>query len=245
MTAQVAPLVSMSNATDYNYWVAQGPKGAVITLILLIIGFAAFKGKIGFVSIGPSEAGIREFCGSRLWRVGPGLHPDIEGVWKVRKTSVARIMIRLDDDIFFETLTWQYGVTVFLKVSDTKAALIAQIYTAQDLNRENMENSQAVDQVTDILMGDLRGLLEKDLSSEKIPSDLTEKSERELLREYGYKIEKVTVRRLVKRPQSELAEAIATGELSSRATAAIAELETQQVQHLVAIEGGSAQADAR
>lgn len=228
MNAQVAPFVSMSNATDPQFWADQGWKGALITLALLVIGLAVWRGKIGFVSIGPSEAGIREFCGIQLWRVGPGLHPDVEGVWKIRKTSVARIRIRLDNEYSFASITWQYGVTVYLRVADTKAALIAQLYTAQDLNRDNMENSEAVEQVTDILMGNLRELLEGGITATGIPSYLQDVSKQELLDEYGYNIVKTKVRRLVKRPQSELAEAIANGELSSGIPAAIADEDQPQ-----------------
>lgn len=226
MGTQVAPLVSLSNATDYNYWVAQGWKGALITLVLLTIGLAIWKGKIGFVSIGPSEAGIREFCGFRWWRVGPGLHPDIEGIWKVRKTSVARIMVRIDDEVGIGTLTWQYGVTVYLQVADTKTALIAQIYTAQDLNRENMENSEAVEQATDVLTDDILGLLEEGgIKRSQLKKRLKRASKRELLCDYGYNIVKVKVRRLVKRPQSELAEAITNGKLSAGALGAVLDSE--------------------
>ena len=223
MNAQVAPFVSMTNATDPQFWADQGWKGALITLTLLVIGLALWKGKIGFAPVAPSEAGIREFCGLKLWRVGPGLHPDVDGVWKVRKTSVARIRLRLDGEFGFGFLTWQYGVTIYLQVEDTRAALIAQLYTAQDLNRDNMENSEAVEQATDILLANLRELLESGVATTEVPMRLQDDAREELLDDYGYKIVKTKVRRLVKRPQSELAEAIANGKLSSGILSAVAE----------------------
>lgn len=239
MNAQVVPFVSMSNATDPQFWVEQGWKGALLTVILLVVGLTVWKGKLGFVSIGPSEAGIRELCGKVLWRVGPGLHPDAEGIWKVRKTSVARIKIRLDDEYGHGNLTWQYGVTVWLKVADTKAALIAQIYTAQDLNRENMENSEAVEQATDLLMGNLRELLEEGVTSTNLMKHLKKASKKELLVDYGYLVVKTRIRRLVKRPQSELAEAIANGKLSSGTYGAF--IESSVRPDFEVITGGSAQ----
>jgi len=233
----------MNNATDPQFWMEQGWKGALFTLLLLTIGLAVWKGKIGFVSIGPSEAGIREFCGIRLWRVGPGLHPDIEGIWKIRKTSVARIKVRIDEEVGIGRLTWQYGVTVYLQVANTKTALIAQIYTAQDLNRENMENSEAVEQATDVLTDDLLELLESSgVTRPELKKKLKKASRQELLRDYGYDIVKIKVRRLVKRPQSELAEAIADGTLSAGALGAVLDSERPALE---VINGGSApEADA-
>lgn len=239
MNAQVVPFVSMSNATDPQFWGEQGWKGALLTIILLVVGLAIWKGKIGFVSIGPSEAGIRELCGKVLWRVGPGLHPDAEGIWKVRKTSVARTKIRLDNESGHGNLTWQYGVTVWLKVADTKQALIAQIYTAQDLNRENMENSEAVEQATDLLTGNLRGLLEGGVTATSLMKRLKKVSKKELLADYGYLIVKTRIRRLVKRPQSELAEAIANGKLSSGLYGVL--IEGSERPDFEVIIGGSAQ----
>lgn len=214
MMKQVAPLVSLSNATDYHYWASLGFKGALITICIAVIVLSVWKGKIGFISISPSEAGIRELCGWRLWRVGPGLHPDIEGVWKVRKTSVALIKIRIDDECGIEMLTWQFGVTIWLQVVDSKNALIAQIYNAQDLTRENMENSEAVEQAKDILIGNTRELLEGGVAASDLAKRLKKVSKKELLNGYGYCIRKSKVRHLVKRPQSELAEAITNSRLS-------------------------------
>jgi|GEM_PF-1215143 len=242
MTQQVVPLISMSNATDYTYWAELGVKGALITATLIVIGLSIWRGKIGFVSIGPSEAGIREFCGCRLYRVGPGLHPDVEGIWKVRKTSVARIKVRIDDEVGIGTLTWQYGVTVWLKVADTKEALLAQIYTAQDLNRANMENSEAVEQATDDLNDGILDLLETGMSRDRLKKKLKRSCREELMTDYGYEIVKIKVRRLVKRPQSELAEAIANGFLSSAVLGAVIDTERPGLE---LVKAEPAEADAR
>lgn len=221
MIAQVAPLISMSNATDVYYWIDLGWKGALGTIALVAVLFAVYKGKVGFVSIGPSEAGIREFCGFRLYRVGPGLHPDIEGVWKVRKASVARIRIKVEeefktgDEQSLSSLTWQYAVTVLLKVADTKEALTAQIYTASDTKRENMQNSEAEEQATDMLMRAVRVMLEGEPSADFVEKYLQSVVKDELLEDYGYEIVRVWVLKLVKRPQSEIAEAITHGRLSN------------------------------
>ena len=239
MMTQVVPMLTLSNATDPNFWAEQGWKGALITIALLAIGLAVWKDKIGLISIGPSEAGIREFCGVRLWRVGPGLHPNVEGLWKVRMTSVARIKVRINEEVGIGKLTWSYGLTVWLKVADTKAALLAQIYTAQDLNRENMENSEAVEQATDDLTDAILDLLETGTTREKLGKKLIKASRDELLTDYGYEIVKVKVRRLVKRPQSELAEAIANGSLSAAVLGAVIDSERP---NLEVLPGGSAQA---
>jgi hypothetical protein len=76
-----------------------------------------------------------------------------------------------------------------------------------------------------------------------LPKRLRKASQKELHSDYGYSIVKTKVRHLVKRPSSEVAEAIAQGRLSSAiyGTAAISTLDRPDLE---VISGGSASADA-
>ncbi|MEP6710454.1 MAG: SPFH domain-containing protein [Candidatus Saccharibacteria bacterium] len=157
--------------------------------------------------IGPNEAGIRECCGVKLWKLGPGPHPDVEGLWKVRKVSIAEKQIDIEGQVHTADGVKQYQLGVKIRVMNTKAALIARIYRAEDNDKSNMENSQAEEQVTLLLKRNARKLFEDTPTADNVESNLQPKSEEDA-EGYGYQIVSVLVSELVIRPLSEVAQAI-------------------------------------
>lgn len=238
MNSQVALYVSLSNASDPNYWLEQGWKGAIATILLLAVFFSIYKGAIGIVSIGPSEAGVRELFGVRLWRIGPGPHLNIEGFWKARKTSLAVIEVSLSGEYPLTNYTKQYTCEVWLRVQDTKEALFAHMYRAQDLNRDNMENSEAVKQATSLLKRNLRVILEEGYSASQAEQQLEYVTHKQLLEEYGYEIVEVLLTEITDRPMSELARAVAeNGDVTNAVAGAIGAGQT--LPRLSAVDGGA------
>lgn len=222
MTAQVVPMFRAEDFVDYHTYIEMGWKGVLFAIVAAAILFGILKGKVGFVSVGPSEAGIRELFGVRLWRIGPGPHLNLEGFWKARKASVAIIEVDLTGEYPSEGYTKQYTTSVWLRVQDTKQALIAHMYRAQDLARDNMENSEAVKQATSLLKRNLRVLLEAGADAAEAETQLENITHKVMLEKYGYVIDEVLVTELTARPQSELAKAItnANGPLGAAAVAA-------------------------
>lgn len=229
----------MSNASDPAYWAEQGWKGAIATILLITVLFAIYKGAIGIVSIGPSEAGVRELFGVRLWRIGPGPHLNIEGFWKARKTSLAVIEVNLAGEYPLGDYTKQYTCAVWLRVQDTREALFAHMYRAQDLNRDNMENSEAVKQATSLLKRNLRVILEEGLNATRAEEQLEYVTRKQLLEKYGYEIDEVLLTEVTDRPLSELARAVDKndGKLSAAGIAAATATEGSPP-HFTAIQGG-------
>lgn len=238
MISQVVPFASMGvgSLADPRFWAEQGWKGALITVLLVAVLFSLYKGKIGIASFGPSEAGMREFLGIKLYRIGPGPHLDIEGFWKARKTSVAIQQVDLAGEIAVGGYTKQYTAAVHIHVQDSKQALIAHMYRAQDLNRENMENSEALKQATAILKRNFRMILEQGLAPVYAEEQLEAVCHKELREKYGYEIDQVLITELTDRPMSELARAVAeSGRFEDATLSAAAD---QGPPHLEAIEGG-------
>lgn len=238
MISQVVPFASMgvSSLADPHFWAEQGWKGALITVLLVAILFSLYKGKIGIASFGPSEAGMRELLGIKLYRIGPGPHLDIEGFWKARKTSIAIQQIDLAGEISVDGYTKQYTCAVHLHVQDSKEALVAQMYRAQDLNRENMENSEANKQATAVLKRNFREILEQGTTASDAETKLEAVCHKELREKYGYEIDLVLVTELTDRPMSELARAVAESGRFDGATLSAAA--GHGPPHLEAIEGG-------
>lgn len=238
MISQVAPFVSMGvgSLADPNFWAEQGWKGALITVFLVAILFSLYKGKIGIASFGPSEAGMRELLGIKLYRIGPGPHLDIEGFWKARKTSIAIQQIDLSGEFTVNGYTKQYTAAVHIHVQDSKQALVAHMYRAQDLNRENMENSEALKQATAILKRNFRTILEQDIAPVCAEEQLEAACHKELREKYGYEIDQVLVTELTDRPMSELARAVVDSGRFADATLSVAA--EQGPPHLEAIDGG-------
>lgn len=235
MIAQVAPMLSTSDF-DYRKYQEMGWTAFCIMILIGIVILAVLRGKISIVSIGPSEAGIRELFGVRLWRIGPGPHLNIEGFWKARKASIAVIEVDLVGEYPLEGYTKQYSASVWLRVQDTKEALIAHMYRAQDLNRDNMENSEAVKQATTMLKRNLRVILEEGEGATVAEQQLEYITHKELLGKYGYEIDQVLVTELADRPLSELARAVAT---SNNTMGAVLGVTTPGHPHLEAVSGGA------
>lgn len=225
MIAQVVPLMSLTEYTDLGYWQQRGLKSLMFAIVVGVIIFAVIKGGIGFVTIGPNEAGIREFCGLKLWRVGPGLHFNIEGLWKVRKCSVAEFEVEVESEVMMGSIpqhsyTIEYIVGCTLKVGDTKADLVAQIYNAKDTDRENMENTTAEKLAKMNLQSTIRKLIENGHGGKKLERLVIKKAQ-PAMRRYGYIMVNVMIQKYALRPQSELADALRTSGSNSPESVAL------------------------
>lgn len=222
---------------DYQFWADMGWKGVVFAIFTVALIFSIVKGKIGFVMIGPNEAGIREFCGLKLWKLGPGPHPDVEGFWKVRKVSVAEKQIVIEGQVQTTEGVKLYKLAGKIRVMNTKEALIARIYRAEDTDKSNMENSQAEEQVTLLLTRNARKLFEVNPTADNVEYRLASNSKEEV-EAYGYEIISVLVAELVIRPLSEVADAIKKSGPNN--PGAVSNAISGLVPDLVVHEGGSA-----
>jgi len=207
MIVQVVPQLAAEKYLEMQTWADLGWKGIIFALLMASLIFGVIKHHIGFIGIGPVEAGIREFCGIPLWKLGPGPHFNIDGFWKVRKAPLAISQIDLKGEFPLDGLTYQYHVAVLVQVINTRQALIDRIYKAEDNDKSNMVNSENTKQVTTILTNRARKLFEKGASAAQVETKLKQKAAKRV-KSYGSEICDVLVEELVLRPQSEIADAI-------------------------------------
>lgn len=154
MIAQVVPMVNMSNATDPNFWISLGWKGAAGTLALLAIGFAVYRGKIKFVVIARrNEKGVREICGMPAWPVYRGAHLHIDGLAAVRKTVTVPVPIPLKQNVLGEEERKRdYVGTAMVQVDKRFKHLKTAIYSTLDTDKKDVENEMRDKQSRSILL---------------------------------------------------------------------------------------------
>jgi len=233
--AQVAPLLTSQDFLDYHTYSELGWKGVIFAVLVGSLIFSVVKHHIGFISIGPNEGGIRELFGLKLWKLGPGPHFYISGFSTVRKAPLGISEVDLAGEFSLTELTWQYSVVVLIQVLNSRDALIARIYKAEDSDKTDMQNTQNTKQVTAILKRNLRILLESGATAVLVETELKTMSEKQI-EGYGSEICNVLVCELVKRPLSEVADAIRN---SGNPLGAISDQMVNGTHHpLVALEGG-------
>lgn len=232
----------MEKWLEYDTWAQMGWKGVMFAILVGSIIFGIFKHHIGFRSIGPNEGGIRELFGIKLWRLGPGPHFYITGFSNVRKAPLAVGQIDLVGQVRRKELIYQYEVAAQIHVINTRRALIARIYFAEDNDKTDMDNAENVKQITTVLKRSLRKLLESDASADEIEKGMRKARRKRLEEKYGSRVFDVLVTELVPRPVSELSSAIRQTPLPPETVATILEADEAQVAdghpHLEAIPGG-------
>lgn len=224
MTLQVVPLLSQADMFDINTYKELGWRGAIFAIGLLLGVFCVVKGHIKIVGCGPNEGGIREFFGYTLWKVGPGAHLHIAGIFPVRKVSFASEQIDLVSSVTtcVETVrfTYDYAIDVNLRVRNDKESIRLRVYSAADTNRGNMENEEALRQAGSLVSDLLREIIEAGTVANEVAGTLKRYWHEVELQEsfdseqctYGYGIRSVNVKKLVEREFSEIARAISGGE---------------------------------
>lgn len=161
MTTQVVPLVSMKDATDPNFWIELGWKGALCTIALAALIFAVYKGKVKFVIVARrNEKGARELCGMPVWPVFRGAHLHIDGIFSVRKAPTVPVPIVLRQNILIDKkYKMEYVGTAFVRVSKKWKALKQAIYSTLDTDKKDLENEMRDKQSRSILLGGTRRIL--------------------------------------------------------------------------------------
>ncbi len=231
MTVQAAPLLTQSDFLDPDTYKELGFFGAAFAITMLVIVFCVFKGHIKFIACGPNEGGIREVFGITLWKCGSGPHLHISGIFAFRKVSFAFKEIETQDEVNRHGSVFDYSIGVKVRVRNSKESIKLRVYAAEDLNRGDGENDEATRQLTSQLTAIVREVLEADTRPEDIEravKDYWGKIELDELHgtatdqgrsTYGYEILCVWNRKLVERPQSEMARAIKGSELDHPAPA--------------------------
>lgn len=236
MTLQVVPFMTQGDLLDPDTYKELGFKGAMFAISLLILVFCIAKGHIKIVGCGPNEGGIREFFGITLWKVGPGPHLHIAGILPVRKVSFASKQIDLIGAVkqrVGDKLTVDYAVDINIEVRKDKVSIEQRVYGAEDTNRADAENDEAVRQAASLAARFLREVIEEGAEAFEIENSLEEKwsdaeadelsgeSERST---YGYRIKSVDVKKFVERELSEISRAIQNSPLTPSAPTGIASI---------------------
>ncbi len=243
MIAQVVPMSAsaLEKWLEYDTYIQLGWRGVLFAVLIGSLIFGIFKHHVGFRNIGPNEGGIREFFGVKLWKLGPGPHFFITGFTNVRKAPLAVGQIDLLGEVRRDELIYRYDVAVQIRVINTRAALIARIYFAEDNDKSDMDNAENVKQITTILKRSLRKLVESGASADEIEKGMKKARKKRLEEKYGSKVFDVLVTELVPRPVSELSAAIRQSPLPPEKIAAILAADNPSgdgTRHLEAIEGG-------
>lgn len=194
MTTQVVPLVSMKNATDPNFWVQLGWKGAICTIALAALFFAVYKGKVKFVIVARrNEKGARELFGMPVWPVFRGAHLHIDGIFSVRKAPTVPVPIELRQYILIDKrYKMEYLGTAFVQVSKKWKALKQAIYSTLDTDKKDLENEMRDKQSRSILLGGTRSILTNQWDVDVLTKEqLNELCARELLDELGSELVKL------------------------------------------------------
>lgn len=230
MTLQVAPYIaymSQGDMLDPNTYRELGFKGALFAIGLLLFVFCVAKGHIKIIGCGPNEGGIREFFGITLWKVGPGPHLHIAGILPVRKVSFASKQIDLVGSVKQTVggeLTIDYAIDINIEVHDDKLSIQRRVYGAEDTNRLDAENDEAVRQAASLAARLIREVIEggalaseiEDLLREKWTEVEVDEANGESRRStFGYGIKTVDVKKFVERELSEVSRAIRNSWLPS------------------------------
>jgi hypothetical protein len=226
---------------EYDTYTQLGWRGVLFAVLVGSLIFGIFKHHVGFRNIGPNEGGIREFFGIKLWKLRPGPHFYITGFSNVRKAPLAVGQIDLVGEVRRGELIYRYEVAVQIHVINTRAALIARIYFAEDNDKTDMDNAENVKQITTVLKRSLRKLLETEATANEIEKGMKKARRRRLEEKYGSKVFDVLVTELVPRPHSELSAAIRQLPLPPEKVAAVLGAEEALVEghpHLEALPGG-------
>jgi hypothetical protein len=199
----------LNPATYYNL----GVGGTIFALIVILFIAGIVKGGIKLIGCGPSEGGIRECFGKELWKCTSGPHLHIEGIFAFRKVSFSTRQVVAADDTPRNTTVYNYKITIKLRLIRNKAAMGAWIYGAEDANRKDTENENAVAQLTSSMEAIVRVILSKKTTEEEIPRAIIKAwaarfAEMGYAGTFGHDIIEVDINRLVERPASEIARSL-------------------------------------
>lgn len=216
MTLQVVPLLSQGDFLDPKTYQELGWKGAAFAIGALLLVFCVVKGHIKIIGCGPNEGGIREFFGLTLWTVGPGPHLHIAGILPVRKVSFASKQVDLTGSAERNDTVFDYAADINLQVRNDKQSIRLRVYRAEDANRGDAENDEAIRQVGSLLASLIREILERGTDAARVETALkTRWNEIEAQESFeserctfGYGIRSVDLKKLVEREFSEVAQAI-------------------------------------
>jgi len=220
MTAQVVPFLTQADMFDIQTYKDLGFKGALFAIGLLLFVFCVVKGHIKIVPCGPNEGGIRDFFRFTLWSAGPGPHLHIAGVLPFRKVSFASAQIDLVNSVAREVdtdrFTYDYAIDVNFRVRRDKKSIGLRVYGAEDTNRGDAENEEALRQAGSLAADLIREIIEERPVANEIERALKRLWHEVELQEsfdserstYGYGIKSVNVKELVERELSEIARAI-------------------------------------
>lgn len=220
MTAQVVPFLTQADMFDLQTYKELGFKGVIFAFSLLILVFCVVKGYIKITGCGPNEGGIREFFGITLWKVGPGAHLHIAGIFPVRKVSFAPEQIDLVGsvarEVDTERFTYDYAIDINFRVRNNKKSIELNVYGAADTNRSDAKNGEALRQAGSLAAHLIREIIEERPVAREIAGELKKRWREVELQEsfdsemstYGYGIKSVDVKKLVERELSEIARAI-------------------------------------
>lgn len=231
MTVQVVPFMSQADMFDPNTYKELGFWGAVFAISMLLFVFCVIKGHIKIIGCGPNEGGIREFFGITLWKAGSGPHLHVSGIFAFRKVSFASREVELKGQVRRGGTVYTFWITIKIRVRNTKESIRLRVYKAEDLNRADAENDEAVKQVTSLLQHIARKVLEVGIADEEIEKAVEDEWGKLELAElhgtvsdrdrstYGYEILWVDLEELVERELSEVARALRNNDAPEAADA--------------------------
>lgn len=189
MITQVVPFLTQADMFDPQTYKELGFKGAAFAISLMLLVFCIIKGHVTIISCGPNEGGIREFFGITLWKVGPGPHLHIAGLFAIRKISLAskqidvegeadRLLTVHDLELASEAkrnvTVYDFAFGIKLRVRNTKESIGLRVYKAEDLNRRDGENDEATKQVMSQLCHISRVVVEAGTQSRDIERAIME-----------------------------------------------------------------------
>lgn len=220
MTAQVVPFMSQADFLDPKTYKELGFWGAVFAIGMLLFVFCVIKGHIKIIGCGPNEGGIREFFGITLWKGGSGPHLHISGIFAFRKVSFASREVELKGQVRRGDTVYTFWLTIKVRVRNTKESIRLRVYKAEDLNRTDAENDEAIKQVTSLLQHIARKQFEAGADVDSIEKEIEDEWGKLELAElhgtatdhdrstYGYEILWTDPQEFVEREFSEIARAL-------------------------------------
>jgi hypothetical protein len=233
MVVQAVPYFAQADLLNWETYKELGLWGALFAIGMLLLVFSIAKGHIKIIACGPNEGGIRELFGITLWAGGSGPHLHVGGIFAFRKVSFAKRQLNVEDEAYHKMvepynigIVYSYAMAVKVYVRRDKKSIKRRVYEAEDLNRNDAENDEAVRQVLSQLQRYARTAIEAGVDQYALEQWIKNKWEQLAAREatgqlpetsvefederstYGYSIATVDVTRFVLRPYSELARAI-------------------------------------
>lgn len=225
-TQVVRTQVAATDFLDPSTYRDLGWKGVLFAFAVLSLVLAIKNKALWIVAMHANERGVREIFGIPMWQVKRGLHLDIAGVFKVRKTQIADFPVKLAGEVMvgnandLDSYVITYSASCTLRVGATFEQLKAQIYNAKDTNRDNMENSSAEDLAATALEDAMRQLIQLRYDGDAVQAHLPTRAADKLNR-YGYDVEEVNIGTFVIRPSSEVARAMRSSNTSSAVVGAL------------------------